>query len=95
MIPLWVLSFLKCSAGSAFQLWTGPYINQGIARLAIDACVARPVQRCQGNRVIPTFQHGGITPQLNWQAALYCHGASVAREDVCSNQSNTLEFTYK
>lgn len=66
MIPLWVLSFLKCSAGSVFQLWTGHYINQGIARLAIDACVARPVRRCQGNRVIPTCQHGGITLQLNW-----------------------------
>ncbi len=31
---------------------------------------------------------GGIALQLNWYAALYRHGASVAREDVCGNQSN-------
>lgn len=56
MIPLWVLSFSKCSAGSAIQLWTGHYISQGIARLAIDTCVARLVRKRQCNRVIPTFR---------------------------------------
>ena len=28
MIPLGVLSFSKCSAGSVFQLWTGHYMSR-------------------------------------------------------------------
>ncbi len=94
MIPLWVLSFSKCSVGSTFHY--GPVTTcQGIARLGIDTCVARPVRRC---RAIGLYQHVNMVAlrySHNWSAALYCHGASVAREDVCSNQSHTLKFTYK
>lgn len=54
MIPLWVLSFLKCSAGSAFQLWTGHYIVK-----ASPVLRSTPVSpdRYGGARAIGLYQH--------------------------------------
>ena len=97
MIPLWGVEFLEvfCGQRVSIQLWTGHYLSQGISCLATDTRVARPVRRC---RAIGLYQHVNMVAlrySHNWSAALYCHGASVAREDVCSNQSHTLKFTYK
>ncbi len=65
MIPLWVLSFSKCSVGSGFQLWTGHYMSRHSP--SCDRHSRRQTgTEVQGNRVIPTCQLGGIAlqPQL-------------------------------
>ena len=97
MIPLWVLSFSKCSVGSGLQFNYGPVTTLVKVSPVLRPTLASP-DRYGGARAIGLYQHVNLVAlrySHNWSAALYCHGASVAREDVCSNQSNTLKFTSK
>jgi hypothetical protein len=71
MIPLWVLSFSKCSVGFTTLVKVSPVLRPTLAS----------PDRYGGARAIGLYQHfnhGGITLQLKWLAALYRHGDLVA-----------------